>query len=270
MAPFPGDRRQHCSLRVQAELEFEVDPALKEAFVLLGVKTEELCGSADAFRAVLEGHEETKSEHLLAEVPLVERGAEDDLVEVLQLREGELLGQQFEPDGLIPDLGSKPGVGGGKDARMVEGKWRGGSYREPLCRSGIRSCPDQGVRQLDECEIGDADDPFPRVTVEVAEGEQLFEEDVLEAGFPGQFPSGGVIDRLVDPDEPARQGPSVSEGGLGTSDAEHLEVAFIEAEHHAVDGQRRAWGIILEDHREDRPTTHVVGWMFRVTLMWEW
>ena len=50
-------------------------------------------------------------EDLFPEVALVQRAFEDDFVQVLQLRKGESLGQEFEADRLIAHLALKPLVG---------------------------------------------------------------------------------------------------------------------------------------------------------------
>src|SRR6185503_654394 len=54
------------------------------------------------------GLEQAEREQLLAEVAFVERALEDRLVQRLELREGELLGEQLEPDGRVPDLRAQP------------------------------------------------------------------------------------------------------------------------------------------------------------------
>ena len=62
---------------------------------------------ADALLDLVGLDEQIERQDLLAEVPLVELGAEDDLVEPLQLGEREPRRQQLEADGRVADLAAQ-------------------------------------------------------------------------------------------------------------------------------------------------------------------
>ena len=74
---------------------------------------------------------------------------------------------------------------------------------------------------------------------DVAEGVKLLQEDLRQAGLLLQFPPGGLLQRLVHVDEPARQGPLAGEGLQVPLDQGHLQVLFVQAEDHAIDRQGR-------------------------------
>lgn len=69
-----------------------------------------------------EGDEEVVAEDFFAKVALVDVGAEDTLIEALELGEGELGGEELEADGLVGELAAEAGQGGGEDLGVVEGE----------------------------------------------------------------------------------------------------------------------------------------------------
>ena len=80
------------------------------------------------------------------------------------------------------------------------------------------------------------------------EGVELLEVDVVDAGLLLELARRGFVDGLVEPHEPAGQRPGVLERRQLALDQEHLEVGLVEAEHHAVDGERRARILVRVGH----------------------
>jgi hypothetical protein len=91
---------------------------------------------------------------------------------------------------------------------------------EPFRLGGIRGGGD-GTR-FDQREVGDADDALARITLHGAEGVELLQEDLAQAGFLLQLAAGGVIERFLDADEATGQRPLVFEGGQTAPDEQDL------------------------------------------------
>src|SRR5262249_22468772 len=105
--------------------DLEVEAFLLELQVLLPIEPVELRGPVgDVLLHLVEIHEQIHGEDLLAEVALVERPLEDRLVDLLELRERELRGQELEPDGLVAHLSLEPRERSVRDLGVIEGQRR--------------------------------------------------------------------------------------------------------------------------------------------------
>ena len=120
---------------------------------------------------------------LAAEVPLIQRPLQDRLVKVLKLRERELRRQQLEADRLIADLALEPLQGHPQDLRVVEGQRRRVGDGEPGRVAGVGGRLNAVVADIDQGIIGHGDDPVAGIAVQVAEGVELLQKDLRQAGF---------------------------------------------------------------------------------------
>ena len=114
------------------------------------------------------------------EVARVEPDPPDDLVDVTELRDGELLSAECRRKRRVLELRSSSLEAVGEDLIVIEreparaGKEVGD---QPPARVGrIRSRP--RLRQIGtECEVRDADDTHPWIALRLTEGRELFEVD---------------------------------------------------------------------------------------------
>src|SRR5215510_13687137 len=112
--------------------KLEVEARLGEAPVLALVEAVKASGAVRDVSFQLVGFdEEVHCEHALAEVALVELALEHELVEMLKLRERELLRQQLEADGLIAQLAAQPRERRLQNLGVVEGEPRDVVDAEP-------------------------------------------------------------------------------------------------------------------------------------------
>lgn len=102
--------------------------------------------------------------------------------------------------------------------------------------------------------VGDADDALAGVAVDGAEGVELLEEEVFEAGFFFQLAAGGGVERFLDTDEAAGEGPVVFEGSEAAADEEDLEGCFaaVEAKDDAVHGEGGSWVFVGVFHTRSK------------------
>ena len=97
----------------------------------------------------------------------------------------------------------------------------------------------------DDGDVGQADGPPPGVAARVAvDAEEGDGAGRVEAGLLAKLAAGPGLDRLVDLQEPARQGPVAGEGVVLAADQEDPEPVAREGEDRQVDGDGRA-GIIV-------------------------
>jgi hypothetical protein len=120
---------------------------------------------------------------------------------------------------------------------MIKGQFGYFGNGEPLGVGGVGGGFGAVVGELDQGVVSDADDALARVAAEGAEGVELLQKDVFEAGFLGEFAAGGIIDGFVHADEAAGQSPFSFEGFEGALDQEDFEFGFVETEDDAVHGQ---------------------------------
>ena len=238
----------------------EKESLFLQALVLHGIEAEELGGAVGAFAVLLfEGDEEVVAEDFFAEIALVDVGAEDAFVEALELGEGELGREELEADGLVGELATEAGEGGGEDLGVVEGERGDVANGEPAGLGGICGGGGGVVGGFGECVVGDADDALAGIAVDGAESVELLEEKVFEAGFFFELAAGSVIEGFFDADESAGESPVVFEGGETAADEEDLEGAAVEAEDDAVHGECGSWVFIGVFHtRSNVYFTHEV------------
>jgi hypothetical protein len=128
---------------------------------------------------------------------------------------------------------------------VIEGERRQVVEREPGDPLGVGRRADLVIAELDQRVVRDRHDPLARIALERAEGVELLEERVGDAGLLAQLAARRLVERLVDVHEAARQGPRVRRRQRAL-DQEHLEVGGVEAEHDAVDGERRPRVLVAE------------------------
>src|SRR4051794_7749585 len=93
----------------RADSNLEVKSLLHQPPVLRFVEPIESGGAVgDVLFDFISLNQKCHSEQLFPEVALVERALQDRLVQVLQLREREPFGEQFEADRLVADLALQP------------------------------------------------------------------------------------------------------------------------------------------------------------------
>jgi hypothetical protein len=185
-----------------------VESVSGELPILALVETVEACGAVgDVLLDFLGLDQQTRRQYLLAEVALVEFAFEHDFVQVLKLRESELLRQEFESDRLVAELPAQSLERDVQDLRVVEGQPWDVVHREPRGLARVSGRLHAVVGQVHQRIVGDRDHPLTRVAVQPTEGVELFQEDLLEAGLLFQLAAGRFVDGFVDVNEAAREGP---------------------------------------------------------------
>ena len=145
-----------------------------------------------------EAPEQPEGEDPASEVPPVEGSSENALVHALQLGQREGPGQERVDEVRVLELGADAGDGQAHHGRMVVGQRREPRHWPPPGRrvlaggAGIRLA----ARIGDESDVGHRDDPVVRITLRLAEGEELLEVNAAEGRLGRQLPSGGVLERL--------------------------------------------------------------------------
>jgi len=184
---------------------------------------------------------------------------------VLQLAQREALGQKREADIGIIELAAQAQHRQRNDVGMVEGERDRAFRRGDLDRAAGLARPrhrdgrgEQARRVLqrggergfvEQREIGDRDDPHARIACDRAEGVELFEMCGGDSRLVAQHARGGVVERLVDADEPARQRAAPGEGRCIAFHQQHRRLAAANPEQHQIDRDRRPLigvGIIIE------------------------
>jgi hypothetical protein len=121
------------------------------------------------------------------------------------------------------------------DLFVVERERRQIVDREPRCFfcvcAGVKR-----VRMWHQRVVRDRDDASSRIALWVSERVELFEVDVLYAGFFSQLADSGCIERLVFKHEASRQGISTGERLRETLDDKKLESAISNREKNNVHG----------------------------------
>src|SRR5215217_3430030 len=98
---------------------------------------------------------------------------------------------------------------------MVEGQGRKGdvgSDIKPADGGGVALRGELVAVAGDEADVEDGDGVAAGVAPGSANGNDLFEEDLCDAGFFLEFAEGGGLEVLVLADESAGQGPGAAEG----------------------------------------------------------
>ena len=155
--------------------------------------------------------EEVGGEHAAAEVPLVERAAEDAFVDGLEVGEGEALREEAVGGVGVLQLVDQAAAGDFEDAVVVEGEDGELGHGEPGgLPGGALGQADAGV--VYEGEVGDGGGGGGGV-VEAVEGVELLEEDVGDAGLVGELAGGGGVEGFCGEEGAAGDGPVAVVGG---------------------------------------------------------
>src|SRR3569833_536876 len=169
-----------------------MESALLKYLVFVSIEAEQLCRAmATDHLRFFERNEQSKAHRFLAEIPLIQTGAENRFVKMLKPRERELRWQQLETDRLVTNFAFEPLKGGSQDLRVVEREFRNFGNRKPFGIGGIRSRPGVVIRELNQRKIRDADDALAGIAIHCAKGVKLFEENICQAGFFCLFAAGG-------------------------------------------------------------------------------
>ncbi len=229
--------------------EFEVDALFLEFAVSGAIEAVEAGGAAgDVFFDFVGFGKDAEFENLLAEISFIERLLEDEFVEMLQLGEGEFLGEKFESDGLVAELSAETFPGEFENLIVIEGEGREVVEGEPGGVTGVGRGSGRVLDKIDECEVGDGDDMLAWVAIRGADGGELFEVDVFQSGlFLELAPSAG-IDVFADPDESPGKGPFVFEGRESPLDEEDFKVFFVEPKDDAIGGESGSRVFVGEAH----------------------
>ena len=178
--------------------------------------------------------EEVHGKEFLSEVTPVEFDVEDGFVEVLELPEGKLLGQEAKAEGVFLNPFLKPYVAGIEDLPVVEGHFGEGGYTVPV----QFVCQDLQlmVFDIDQGAIGDGDDAGGGVAAGFAKGFYLFEVDIIHACTFPEDAIGRLIEVFVVVDEVSQQAPFVVvllEVGF---DEQDFQFVVVETKNDAVHG----------------------------------
>lgn len=195
-----------------------------------------------AGRSVLYFGEDSIVLHLVGEVAAVEFYLEDGFVQVLELGQGENLGEEFKSHGLEMDVLLETGECHAEDFVVVEGQVRDVGPAEPFGFFRIGARFDLG--EFDKGVVRDGDHAFARVAPYITEGADFLEilDRKFEPGFLLQFPEGRVGNGFVflNVQESAGQRPfagiscSARFALFAALDQEHLELLAVVSEDHGV------------------------------------
>ena len=169
---------------------------------------------------------------LLAEVPLVQRHPEHGLVDLLELRHGELLRQQAVGDVGVRQLAADPVQRRVEDPVVIPRQGLRTVRRRPPAPSLAG-----GERAVDQREVGDADRALVGHPVGGTEGRDLLDVAGVVQPHLAHHPSGGVVEVLGLTEHVARKprGPRVVEERLHRQGAGLVAAGGGEAQHHHVD-----------------------------------
>jgi hypothetical protein len=103
-------------------------------------EAKELCGAVGAATTLfIQAFKQLGGEHLFSEVALIQLAAQDQLIDILQLGQGELCGQEGIGDTGVAQLGAEPAQRELDHVGMVKGQGGKRIDRPPLCLGGIGS-----------------------------------------------------------------------------------------------------------------------------------
>src|SRR5689334_19836819 len=123
MSKLMASARAKAGLRPAASSDRELEALLEQPLVLAAIEAVEPRGAMSYTLLYVVGlDQEVHRQDLLPEVALVELGAEDDLVEPLQLGEREPRREHLEADRRVADLAAQPLVGARHDLVVIEGE----------------------------------------------------------------------------------------------------------------------------------------------------
>ena len=120
---------------------------------------------------------------------------------------------------------------------MVEGQVRHIVHAEPGCVPGVGRRVDVVVAQLHQRVVGDGDHALPGIALDRAEGVELLEEDLPQAGLFLELTPRRLFQGLVDAHEAARAAPTSLRRAPGRAGSASLSAPLIETEDDTVHGQ---------------------------------
>lgn len=184
---------------------------------------------------------------LATEVAAIKALSGDGLGEGLQFAEREAFGEEFGAEGRgLVEAPAEVGEGLSQQQGMVEGEGGEGDASgkvEPSNGGGVALRGELVAITGDEPDIEDGDNVTARVAAGGADGADLFEEDLRDAGFFLEFAKGGGLEVLVLADESAGKGPGAAEGLLAAFDEKDTKAEVLEGardrEQGNVDGDGR-------------------------------
>src|ERR1043165_9341341 len=185
-ASAPPGQKSYCrSTRISARmariLDRQLEALLEQPLVLAAVEAVQPRGAMSYTLLHLVGlDEEIHREDLLAEVSLVEVGAEDDLVQPLQLCEREPRRQELEADRGVAPLAAQPLVRAADDLVVVERELGQVVEREPADAHRVGRGADPVIGELGERVVRHRDHALARIAAKPAERVELLEVDVLD------------------------------------------------------------------------------------------
>jgi hypothetical protein len=109
------------------------------------------------------------------------------------------------------------------------------SRRSPRRRTGVGAFDERPCFASQQRIVGDCDDTASGVSIGIAEGVQLFEIHISNAGFFVELASGRFIERLVLAHEPTRKSPAACEGRHSAPDQQHLQFPMSQRKDHEID-----------------------------------
>ena len=131
---------------------------------------------------------------------------------------------------------------------MIEGQLRHLGDGKPFRIRGIGGGFRAMIGQFDQRVVSNADNALAGIAIKRSKAIKLLEKDVLQSRFLSQLAPGRVVQCFVHPHEPAWEGPLALERFKAALNQQHLEIGFIEAEHHAIDRQSRSRILIRVGH----------------------
>jgi hypothetical protein len=196
----------------------------------------ELRGTPGAFaNPFVERHQDAEQRHLAPEVSLVHRPPQNRLVHLLQLTQRELLRQELEAGGRVFELVHEPLQRIGEDPLVIERERQMLARRAPHRRPRVGASDERRRFSREQRVVRDGHDAATWITVRVAEGEELLEEDVRHAGLLFELATSGSLERLALANESTRQRPATLEGRNAPPDQQDLQLARAQREDHEID-----------------------------------
>ena len=160
-------------------LEFEDKTPLLELLVIALFKSIE-SGSpvGNTLLKLVQLDEQPHSQDFLTEISLVQFLFEDGFIQVLKFRECEFRRQQLKSDRLITDLSFETLQRHHEYRLMIKCQARHGGNRKPGSRTRVSGGLDPLIVEFHQSVIGDTDNPFTRITLEIPKGIKLLEIDM--------------------------------------------------------------------------------------------
>ena len=233
----------------------------------------------NALLLLIEGHDARHLLHVLPEIPLVQRLVQDDLVQPLELTEGEFLGKQLVDELMVGSVFPDLEQGGIDNLVVVEGQTGQILERTPFGPAGETA----GLRPIilhgHEAVIADAHHPAVRVgahppqpilvllvchTARITKGSELLQKNALKRGQGGEDAGRGLIEFFLRKDQVAWHGHVESVrfhvlSRQSLTDEKDLKLMAIESEDHVVDTHVESRGFDTRDRLVCFTKDHCLG-----------